>query len=541
MIRTLFKETVFRHSVGLAFLSAIGLALLTPLAVNASSIQATLPGATSALNTPTVFNLIAIVLIELGTLFWVAGQLWMNFVLQPSAEKHPEEQPLNLQIEQRFERRFSLPTLVLLLIANLGLLLSRAFTPDGNSLSFSLVSNEITGGRFGTYWLVYTGTILLALIIGIYTILSKKRPSAVSNTLPLVNLFLGAILFLAITMSGDASAVNPVLAPYSVVIDWVHLVASSLWVGGMFYILLIYLPVLRALPLAERTRSLLTVLPQFSPLAIIGVGILATTGPLDTSFHLSSANQFLTTAYGRALSVKVLLTCILLATGAYHFFYLRPRLKKEYAKYNYITGRMEKAQQGSEANQIEDAESEVASQAGETKQIGKQVKLREGRLAKETNQLTRILGWEPWLGIAIIVCVGLMNVFPPSLAAASTSPATPPTISSGFSKTLPTSDGKYTVLFNVNPNHFGNNTFTVDVKNTSTGTFLGTSQVNVTIFITMLDMDMGETSAVLKPDGKEGFSTTQELPMGGHWGIEIQLRTPDNQTHEADLTIVTTF
>jgi putative copper export protein len=65
----------------------------------------------------------------------------------------------------------------------------------------------------------------------------------------------------------------------------------------MLYILLIYLPALKPRSLNERARSLLAVLPQYSPLVIAGVVLLAATGPLSASFHLTALDQFFTTAY----------------------------------------------------------------------------------------------------------------------------------------------------------------------------------------------------------------------------------------------------
>src|SRR5258707_7974597 len=234
--------------------------------------SASTPG---TLDGPTFFNLIVVTLVDLAAIFWVGAQLWVNFVLQAAAEKHVEERPLNTQIERRFERRFSLPTLVLLLLANLGVLYGQVLTLTGNNwgsaFNFQLLSEQASSGRFGTYWLLRMGIILLALLVNLSMLLSKKRPHAIEHALPLVNLFLGSILFIAITMSGHAAAVSAIFAPYSVVLDWLHLLASALWVGGMLYILLVYLPLLKARPLPERARSLLAMLPQFSPLAIAGV------------------------------------------------------------------------------------------------------------------------------------------------------------------------------------------------------------------------------------------------------------------------------
>ena len=522
------------------------------------------------LDGPTFFNFIAVTLVELAAIFWVGAQLWVNFVLQASAEKHEEERDLNTQIEQRFERRFSLPTLLLLLVANLGVLYGQVLTLAGNNwgaaLSLQLLSEQASSGRFGIYWLLRMGITLLALLVSIYTLLSKQRPRVVNQALPLVNLFLGSILFIAITMSGHAAAVNALFVPYSVVLDWLHLLAAALWIGGMLYIFLIYLPLLKARPVNERTRSLLTILAQFSPLAIAGVVIMAISGPLNASFHLTSIDQFITTAYGRTLAIKVLLVCALLATSAFHVGWLRPRLKKEYQKYTYAKDRLEKVQASAgsvgtqqelalETNAATESNEEIANstatisvmQPEARKLLMQQVKLRKERLTRKTDLMTRILRWEPWLGVAVIVCVGLMNVFAGTLTSTSATPApssqqqNSTSSKSAFNGTAKTTDGKYNIALSISPNRFGTNVFTAHITYAQTGQQLGANQAGVTIYTTMLDMDMGTDSLNLQPDSKGDFSGSGDFSMGGNWSIQVQVRTLDNTLHKATFKIYAPF
>ena len=53
------------------------------------------------------------------------------------------------------------------------------------------------------------------------------------------------------------------------------------------------------------------------------------------------------------------------------------------------------------------------------------------------------------------------------------------------------------------------------------------------------DMDMGTDSVNPQPNGKGGFSGSQDLTMAGNWSIQVQLRTLDNQLHEATFKLVT--
>ncbi len=508
---------------------------------------------TGQIDGPTLFNLIMITLVELGAVFWMGAQLWINFVLTISAEAHGEERNINERVQRHFERYFSLPTLIVLFLANIGVLVGQALNLTGgdlaSALSPSLLAGLATSGRFGIYWMMREVVILIAMILAFYMLLRQQRPRIVKTVLPIANLFLASALLIAITMSGHAAAVSPNIVSYAIVIDWLHLLAASLWVGGMMYIATNYLPVLRRLQIPQQARSLVTVLPYFSPLAIAGVLIMAVTGPFSAAFHLTSWQQFLSTAYGRALLVKIALVGGLLITSAIHVGLLRPRLKKEYQKYSYVANRLQTEQAGGEIAEQnrtsaltgQQAVTMTAEPSRATKLLRQQVKLREGRLTKKTQILSRVLRWEPVLGVGVLICVGLMNVFAGTLSPIAVAQQQQQTGSKPqpYSASVRTTDGKFTVTLSVNPNRFGTNVFTVSAVDTSTGT--PATNIGVSLYTTMLDMDMGTDTVNLLPDGKGHFSGTGDLAMPGDWQIRVQIRTPDARLHEASVKLVTPF
>jgi len=485
---------------------------------------------TGQVDGPTLFNLIAITLVELGAVFWVGAQLWLVFVLQPVSDDHKEQSKTNQQVQLRFERLFSFPTLLMLLLANIGVLLGQALNFTGGqwgpAFAPTLLSNLATSGRFGPFWMMREIVIGAALLLSLYMLFFKHRPKVINSILPWANLILGLALFIAITMSSHAAAVSKSVVFYAVPIDWLHLLAAAFWVGGMMYIATTYLPVIHRAPIAEQACSLITTLPYYTPWAIAGVAIMAVTGPFSATFHLISWAQFITTAYGRALMVKILLVGALLTTSAIHVGVLRPRLKKEYWKYAYIAGRVADDQAITESDRP-------------AKLLVQQVKLREGRLSKKTRRLTEVLRWEPLLGVAVLVCVGLMNVFAGTLSPTSAQQQQPTGNVKPFNTTVKTTDSKFTIILNVNPNRFGTNIFSVSVVDNSTGKL--TTNVGVSLYTTMLDMDMGTDTVNLLPDGKGHFSARGDLSMGGNYQIRIQIRTPNNTLHEARVQFYVPF
>jgi len=202
-------------------------------------------------------------------------------------------------------------------------------------------------------------------------------------------------------------------------------------------------------------------------------------------------------------------------------------------------------QQADEADhpmQVQPPSFQAAPASGRTaRAIAQQVRLREGRLAKRSRQLTRVLRWEPLLGVAVLVCVGLLSVFGGTLSptTAAQQAGSPTGTAAPFHATAKTKDGKLTVALVINPNRAGPNGFQVSVADARTGAPV--TNVGVSLYTTILDMDMGTDTVNLQPDGKGHFSATGDLVMGGHWQIRIQVRTPDNTLHEAIVKMKTSF
>ena len=462
----------------------------------------TLSGSSSGqLDGLALFNLVMVTLVELGAVFWVGVQFWLLLVLKPAAEDHAELAALHQQAQARFERRFSLPTLLVLLLANGGVLLGQALTLTGGNVpaafasTSSVLGSLVGGGSFGAYWLMRVITISLLLALALYQVQLKARTLRLATLLSWTQLLLGLTLFIAMTMSSHAAAAGPSNRVYAVVGDWLHLVAAALWVGGMFSIATTYVPVLRRFPVAERAHALVTMLPYYSPWAVLGVLLMAVTGPLSATVELFSWEQFLSTAYGRVLAIKILLVGAMLLTSAFHLFVLRPRLQREEMKYASASARLESAQQASVTVPSDHGE---AAPSSIPQRLAQEVKLREGRLAVLGQRLTTVLRYEPLLGVAVLVCVGLLNVFGGTLAPSAVSAAKPqPTApASSFHTTARTADGR----------------FTVSVVDNRTGK--PTTQVGVSLYTTYLEREIGTGTVNLQPDGKGHFSARGDLNTG---------------------------
>lgn len=132
--------------------------------------------------------------------------------------------------------------------------------------------------------------------------------------------FIGSLaLASGLSLSGH-SALEPNSTVLSKGADWLHLVAASLWVGGIVALAVCVWPLAPGL----RRRAFL----GFSRLAIVLVGVVLLAGTYLSIVRLPAVADLWETGYGRTLAVKVGLVCLALVWGAVHHFVVRPRLER---------------------------------------------------------------------------------------------------------------------------------------------------------------------------------------------------------------------
>jgi copper transport protein len=96
-------------------------------------------------------------------------------------------------------------------------------------------------------------------------------------------------------------------------LDWLHLLAGSLWMGGLIGLLVLW----RSLPAEQRLAGLVVAVPRFSNVALGSVIVLFGSGVAASVLHLPTLASLWQTSYGQAIIVKasLLLCAILVASG----------------------------------------------------------------------------------------------------------------------------------------------------------------------------------------------------------------------------------
>jgi copper transport protein len=226
-------------------------------------------------------------------------------------------------------RRRAIPLLAFavalgIVVGVLGILLqgaSAAGVSLWSSLKWSIVEDTLDS-RFGTVWLLRAidwaalGVVLLAYL---------KAPWARRWLTPL--LAIGCAYLVATpAFAGHASVESPVAVMFPA--DVIHVLASSVWVGGVAFLLLALPAATRELEPPDRTRLLLATLARFSPIALASVVALAVTGLVQAYIDVRRVADLWETTYGLLVLAKMVLLVVLIGFGWVNRDRIIPRLRR---------------------------------------------------------------------------------------------------------------------------------------------------------------------------------------------------------------------
>ncbi len=178
--------------------------------------------------------------------------------------------------------------------------------------------------RFGDIWIARA--LLTALAIEGFILARPWRWADAQRRSVVSWLPLGvAAIGLPLTVSMNSHAAAGDSERLATALDWLHLLAGGVWVGGLALFVSL-LAELRGAEPERRARSLATVVPRFSALAAASVATLAVTGAYQWWRQLGDLGDTAGSAYGRLFLAKMALVAPLVGLGALNLLIARPRL-----------------------------------------------------------------------------------------------------------------------------------------------------------------------------------------------------------------------
>src|SRR3990172_5887983 len=180
---------------------------------------------------------------------------------------------------------------------------------------------EAVQTSFGTIWIIRMGITIGLLIIWFW--MEQKKHISTKNQFPL--LILSLALIGTSTMIGHGAASEQILA---IVLDYVHNLIASIWIGGIIFFGFILLPTLSILEDKKKELLSLALLPRFSIMFIISLGILIILGPTLLWFIESNVGLLVKSTYGNLILVKIAIASIMVGLGGYNQFAIQKKLRR---------------------------------------------------------------------------------------------------------------------------------------------------------------------------------------------------------------------
>jgi copper transport protein len=273
--------------------------------------------------------------------------------------------------------------------------------------------------------------------------------------------------------AGHAAQTSP--RGLSLLFDWVHLAAGSIWVGGLVGLLVLW----RSTAELLRVAALSFVVPRFSRIAFASVMLLIGSGIGSSIQHIPTVSSLWQTSYGKTLVVKVALLGAAMMLAAVNLSRTKPRLE--------------------------------AAATHPTLSAGASVLLR------------RLVTGEVVFVFAAVFAAGLLSsLAPPSKALAGLGHVNA-RVGPGKVSHIVTRGG-YRLAFNIDPNRAAlPNTF--GVKITRGGKPV--TGAGVVARFDMLDMTMSELAYRLPERSPGTFErSAPALVMVGHWAVNFEVELP---------------
>ncbi len=349
-------------------------------------------------------------------------------------------------------------------VSTLLILLLQVSTDASISLFAALTSpalgNVLAHTAFGQ--LLFARFVLWGLL-GLVLWISARRERTLW-----IALLLSALLLVVQSLYSHASAAPDRAALAS---DWLHLVSSSLWIGGLAAFALALWTLRQE---ADRTTLSERLVAAFSNFARVAIALLVITGLYAAWLEIGSFDALLHTLYGQALLAKGVLFLPLLALAATNLLLTQRGLKR-----------------------------------GETRWVGR---------------LRGSVGAEIVLTVGVLLTVSVMASGNPAreVQALREAAAAPSQSQPYFDMETVNNQMMHLQII---PGYVGQNQFIVTPYDTHAKPITNASLIRLRF--TNLDQNLGESELRPQPDGNGNYTVTgANLSIPGHWRIRMTLEQP---------------
>ncbi len=166
---------------------------------------------------------------------------------------------------------------------------------------------------FGSVWIVRMA--ITVVLLAVWFLMENK--TSVSSRKQGVIIGLSLILIGTTTIIGHGAASEQLSA---IIIDYAHNLISSIWIGGVIFFAFILLPTFARLEGNKKERITLLMIPKFSSMIIIALGVIIVTGPTLLWLLEDDIGLLGQSYYGYLIIAKISIGSFMVALGGYNQF-----------------------------------------------------------------------------------------------------------------------------------------------------------------------------------------------------------------------------
>lgn len=299
------------HVTDNAFGFAIGQAVL-PTNVSSSGPSSTLYLPEAIARFPTLLAQVMIV----GAAF---GSLWMWRPLSKISSLTESTTQIRHMVNKNLAIYYVVASIILV-SSNFAILYFQAIAINGSII-------DVLGTRFGTVLLERSliSFVIFGLSLYEYRQFRKKESHAFSRLENIGILTIGVILLATTSLIGHGASSKQLIP---LIIDFVHNLTASIWIGGTFYLAFVLIPILKAskINLYYKLATLSVWIPRYSTLVVTLLGLLIITGPFLLYILEDNLSLVIGSLYGTFLIAKLLLAGLMVILGGYSSIFIYNRV-----------------------------------------------------------------------------------------------------------------------------------------------------------------------------------------------------------------------
>ncbi|HEY7228572.1 MAG TPA: copper resistance protein CopC [Nitrososphaeraceae archaeon] len=471
------------HVTDNAFVFGIGEAVVVPTNVSPSTTSSTLYLPEAISRFPTLLAQVMIVGAAFGTL-WLWRPLSKITLLTDSISK------IRPKVGKSLAGYYVVASIILV-SSNFAIIFFQAIAIHGSII-------DVFETRFGTVLIERSVISFIILGLSLFELrqFRKNKSYSMSAMENAGFLIIGMILLVTTSLIGHGAS-HKQLVP--IIIDFVHNLVASIWIGGTFYLAFILIPKLKvsAMNWYYKLGTISVWIPRHSALVVTLLGAIFITGPFLLYILQDNLALVIGSLYGTFLIAKLTFAGLMVILGGYSSIFIQKQVVNSLKLGHVIAS---KSSDSSASNEQSNNETKANSIVGKFRQA---------------------LVIESILGIGLLLSVGLLvnTGVPESQGQNQAQATTNVAIQNVPYEATRFLDNGSEVDLAITPFDVGNNNFKVSFLDMNGGPI---DMASAQLKYTQIEQSIGPITVDLNKQSRGIYSVNASFGIPGTWNMEVQ-------------------